>query len=252
MADLPAADQTAGTPARPGDEIRATSVLPARRRSVTLHTADGLRLQGDLAVPEDRPPSGTLVCLHPLPTHGGSLDSHVYRKAAWRLPALAGIAVLRFNFRGTGGSDGEFDEGNAERYDLAAALDLVEAEDLPAPWLVGWSFGSEVVLKHGWEDASIAGAILLSPALKRAGDADLDAWARRGTPLVALVPELDDYLRPAEARDRFRRVPQVDLVAVAGAKHLWVGERAVRRVLDEIVARVNPPAAPLPRVWRPS
>ena len=52
-------------------------------------------------MPEDRDPVATLVCLHPLPTHGGMMDSHVFRKAAFRLPALAGIAVLRFNTRGT-------------------------------------------------------------------------------------------------------------------------------------------------------
>ena len=43
----------------------------------------------------DRDPVATLVCLHPLPTHGGMMDSHLYRKAAWRLPALADMAVLR-------------------------------------------------------------------------------------------------------------------------------------------------------------
>ena len=57
----------------------------------------------------------TLVCLHPLPTHGGMMDSHVFRKAAWRLPALAGLAVLRFNTRGTssvrGASEGSFSAG---------------------------------------------------------------------------------------------------------------------------------------------
>ena len=64
--------------------------------------------------------------------------------------------------------------------------------------------------------------------------------------MVALVPEHDDYLQPPEARRRFARVPQAEVVGVDGAKHLWVGEPAVRRVLDEIVARVAPDAAPLP------
>ena len=73
--------------------IRANSVLPARREAITLHTADGLSLVGELALPPDRDPVATLVCLHPLPTHGGMMDSHVIRKAAFRLPALAGIAV---------------------------------------------------------------------------------------------------------------------------------------------------------------
>ena len=234
-------------------EIGPHTVLPADRRPVQLHTADGLRLVGELALPLDRPPVATLVCLHPLPTHAGSMDSHVYRKAAWRLPAMAGIAVLRFNFRGTtsveGTSEGVFDDANAERYDLAAALDLVEAEDLPAPWVVGWSFGTEVTLRWAHEDPSVVGAVLLSPPLHRAQDADLVAWGASGKPLVVLVPELDDYLRPAEARERFALVPQAELIAVDGAKHLWVGERFVRVALSEIVRQLNPSALPLPTHW---
>src|ERR671932_2314630 len=108
-------------------KIRGSSVLPARREPLTLQTADGLRLVGELALPLDRDPVATLICLHPLPTHGGMMDSHVFRKAAWRLPALAGIAVLRFNTRGTaslrGKSEGEFSAGEQERYDVAAAIE---------------------------------------------------------------------------------------------------------------------------------
>src|SRR5436190_5080869 len=122
-------------------DIRANTVLPADRRPVTLHTADGLRLVGELSLPADRKPVATLVCLHPLPTQGGFMDSHLIKKAAWRLPALAGIAVLRFNTRGTasphGTSEGTFDSGESERYDVAAALDLAESEDLPSIWLLG-------------------------------------------------------------------------------------------------------------------
>ena len=62
-------------------------------------------------------------------------------------------------------------------------------------------------------------------------------------PSSALVPELDDYLRPAEAAERFAAIPQAEVVGVDGAKHLWVGEAAVRRVLDEIVTRVAPEAS---------
>ena len=82
-------------------EITASTVLPARREHITLRTSDGLTLVGELALPEARPPVATLICLHPLPTHGGMMDSHVLRKAAYRLPALADLAVLRFNTRGT-------------------------------------------------------------------------------------------------------------------------------------------------------
>jgi uncharacterized protein len=67
--------------------------------------------------------------------------------------------------------------------------------------------------------------------------------------VLALVPELDDYLRPAEARARLARVPQAEVIAVERAKHLWVGERYVRIVLNEIVRRVNPAAWPLATDW---
>lgn len=235
--------------------IRANTVLPARRLDIELHTADGLRLVGELALPLERDPVATLVTLHPLPTHGGFMDSHVLRKASHRLPALADIAVLRFNTRGTtsprGTSEGRFDGGHDERFDVAAAIEFAEFADAPElmnRWLVGWSFGSDLALMYG-NDPSVEGAILLSPALMFSGPEHLQAWAGSGKPLVALVPELDDYLRPAEAVQRFSVIPRARVVGVQGAKHLWVGEQYVRRVLDEIVSTLCPGAGPLPKTW---
>lgn len=240
---------------RDPDEIRANSILPARRRDVELHTADGLTLVGELALPAEQDPVATLVTLHPLPTHGGFMDSHVFKKAAFRLPALADLAVLRFNLRGVtsprGTSQGNFDGGQDERFDVAAAIELAEFHDepeLPHRWLVGWSFGTDLTLMYGL-DPSITGAILLSPPLRFSQPEHLAAWADSGKPLVALVPELDDYLRPEEARERFSAVPQAEVVAIEGAKHLWVGEPYVRRAHQEIVTRVNPAALPLATTW---
>jgi alpha/beta superfamily hydrolase len=231
------------------EDIRHDTVLPAVREDIELHTADGVTLVGELARPADRPPVATLVTLHPLPTHGGFMDSHVLRKAAARLPALAGLAVLRFNLRGVssarGTSGGSFDNGVAERYDVAAAIEYAEFAELPHPWLVGWSFGTDLVLRYGC-DPGIDGAVLLSPPLRSAVDDDLDVWARSGKPVLVLVPELDDYLRPPEARRRFARIPQARVVGVDGARHLWVGEPYVRRALDEIVQQVLPGSGPLP------
>jgi hypothetical protein len=68
--------------------------------------------------------------------------------------------------------------------------------------------------------------------------------------MLILVPEFDDYLRPAEAKERFARIPQAEVIGIDGAKHLWLGEPYVRRVLDEIVARVAPEVpTPLPTRW---
>lgn len=233
-------------------EIRSGVELPARREDIELHTADGLTLVGELALPLERDPVATIVCLHPLPTAGGFMDSHIIRKAAARLPAIADLAVLRFNFRGVhsprGRSQGAFGDGIDERHDLAAAMELVRERALPSPWLVGWSFGTEVALTWGLEHP-IVGAILLSPPLKRTSDEQLAAWRGSGRRLVAVVPEFDDYLRPEEARERFAIVPETELVPIADGKHLWVGEVQTRRVLTEIVRAVNPAALPLLTEW---
>ncbi|WP_158867894.1 alpha/beta hydrolase [Leifsonia sp. AG29] len=233
-------------------EIRGGVELPARREEITLRTRDGLDLVGELSSPLDREPVATLVTLHPLPTAGGFMDSHILRKAAARLPALADIAVLRFNTRGTssprGRSQGEFGHGVDERYDVEAAMTFVTERRLPHPWLLGWSFGTELALMYGREQP-VDGVILLSPPLHRAKPEHLAAWAGDERPLVALIPEFDDFLRPEEAAERFRPLPQVELVDVAGGKHLWVGENQTRRVLDEIVERLNPAALPLPTRW---
>jgi alpha/beta superfamily hydrolase len=230
-------------------EIRANSILPAHREDIELHTADGLTLVGELARPLDRDPVATLVCLHPLPTHGGMMDSHVFRKAAWRLPALAGVAVLRFNTRGTssvrGASEGSFDGAVGEKYDVAAAIEFAEFAELPNIWLLGWSFGTDLTLMHGL-DPAVVGAILLSPPLRFSDKSHLSAWQASGKPVTAIVPEFDDYLRPTEAAARFAGVAEV--VPVDGAKHLWVCD--AETVLDEIVKRVAPGVTvPLPRTW---
>ena len=235
-------------------EIRGGIELPATVERIELHTGDGFTLVGELATPVGREPVATLVTLHPLPTAGGFMDSHILRKAANRLPALADLAVLRFNTRGTssprGTSEGDFGHGVTERADVAAAMAFVTERQLPNPWLVGWSFGTELALKYG-RSHPICGAILLSPPLHSTSDDELAAWADDERALVALIPEYDDYLRPEAARRRFASVPTLRLVAVEGGKHLWIGENLTRRVLTEIVATVNASALPLATEWPP-
>lgn len=232
-------------------EVRSGVELPAKREEISFVTSDGLTLVGELALPLNREPVATLVTFHPLPTHGGFMDSHIYRKAANRLPALADIAVLRFNTRGTtsprGTSEGSFGEGVTERADVEAALQFALDRGLPNLWMVGWSFGTELTLKYG-SDKPIVGAILLSPPLHRTNDEEILRWSGNGKRVLVLVPELDDYLQPAEAAIRFASIEQAEVIGVDGAKHLWVGESATKRVLNEIVKAVNPAKYPLPEV----
>ena len=229
-------------------EVRSSVELPGSRESLVLRTSDGLDLIAELALPLENEPLATLIMLHPLPTAGGFMDSHIFRKAANRLPALAHLAILRFNTRGTespqGKSQGSFDGGVSEKFDVESAVNFAKQRGLPNLWLVGWSFGTELALKYG-PDLDVLGAILLSPPLHRTSNEELARWNETAKRLVALIPEHDDYLKPEQAKERFAVIEKVELINIEAAKHLWVGESATKRVLNEVVKIVNPLAYPL-------
>jgi alpha/beta superfamily hydrolase len=224
-------------------------VLPANRRAITIKTADGLNLIGEVATPIGNRVA-SILCLHPLPTAGGMMDSHVYKKAANRLPAMAGIEVIRFNTRGTtseaGTSDGTFGEGVTEKFDVEAAIEFAFNElGVEKLWVLGWSFGTDLALKFAI-DSRVKGLILLSPPLRTSEASDLEFWAKDSRPITALIPEFDDYLKPEAAAVAFKDVPQIKLINVDEAKHLWVGEPSVYRVLSEITKIISPEKLPLP------
>ena len=229
--------------------VRPSSVFEAVRTPFHLRTEDGIDLIGEVAAPIGGS-KGAILCLHPLPTAGGMMDSHVYKKAANRLPAMAGITVVRFNTRGTtseaGTSTGEFDNGKSERFDVEAMLrycfDDLKLENV---WVTGWSFGTDLALQHA-KDPRHKGLILLSPPLRTTTNEQLEYWNTDLRPIAALVPEFDDYLQPEAARERFAIVPKLKIIAVHEAKHLWLGEPSVHRVLSEITSIVTGVATTLP------
>ena len=229
--------------------IRPSTILPALRAPITIKTSDGLNLIGEVATPKGEI-SGSLLMLHPNPSGGGMMDSHIYKKAANRLPAMAGIQIIRFNTRGTtseaGSSDGQFDQGISEKLDVLAAIDYcfdkLQVKDL---YVIGWSFGTELALKYA-HDRRIKELILLSPPMIATSDEDLEFWKEDGRPITALIPEHDDYLKPEAAMLRFSEVGNIKQINVDGAKHLWVGEPMVYLVLSEIVKVIAPSRLPLP------
>ena len=229
--------------------VRSSSVFESTRTPFHVRTADGVDLIGEVAAPIG-PSQGAILCLHPLPTAGGMMDSHIYKKAANRLPAMAGITVVRFNTRGTtseaGSSTGTFDNGKAEHFDVEAMLsycfDVLQLENL---WVTGWSFGTDLALQHA-KDPRHKGLILLSPPLRTTTQEQLEYWNQDPRPITALIPELDDYLKPDAASQRFGVVPKIKIIAVDGSKHLWIGEPSVHRVLSEIRSIVTGDQEPLP------
>jgi len=229
--------------------IRPSTVLPANRTPFTIKTSDGLNLIGEVATPIGEI-TGSLLMLHPNPSGGGMMDSHIYKKAANRLPAMAGIQIIRFNSRGSeseaGKSEGEYDHGKSEEQDVLAALDYCfETLKINDLYVIGWSFGTELALQYA-RDKRIKELILLSPPMLSTTDEDLDFWIKDGRAITALIPELDDYLKPDAAKLKFSRVKNLKQIDVAGAKHLWVGEPMVNLVLSGIVKVIAPSRLPLP------
>ena len=200
--------------------IRPSTVLPANRSLITIKTSDGLNLIGEVATPIDEI-TGSLLMLHPNPSGGGMMDSHIYKKAANRLPSLSGIQIIRFNTRGStseaGTSEGEYDAGKSEKLDVLAAInycfDELNVKDL---YLIGWSFGTELALQYG-RDKRIKELILLSPPMLSTTQDDLDFWAKDGRPITALIPELDEYLTPEAAKKRFASISNLKQIDVKDA-----------------------------------
>jgi len=170
-------------------------------------------------------PTGALVC-HPHPLHGGTMDNKVVFSLA-KVFRERGLATLRFNFRGAGGSEGEHDGGRGEREDVAAALDAL-ASRCDGPLLVaGFSFGSWVGLSTGLEDPRVVALMAVAPPVNHY---DYGAVASTGLPL-AVAYARDDELVPASAVEAWlatcRQPPRI--TPVVGASHLFHGKLAPLR-----------------------
>ena len=118
-------------------------------------------------------PSGTrraaVVFAHPLPTHGGTMHTKAVFQGTKGL-VRAGCAVLRFNFRGVGNSEGSFDGGAGEKGDFTAALDYMAAKYPDSPlWAAGFSFGSWIALETGAVDDRVTALIGIAPPVTKLG-----------------------------------------------------------------------------------
>ncbi|HEY4333148.1 MAG TPA: alpha/beta fold hydrolase [Ilumatobacteraceae bacterium] len=158
--------------------------------TVMLDALDGVRLQADL----DRVEGGwgSVVLTHPHPLYGGDRFSPVVDSLFRALPA-AGFNVIRFDFRGVNESSGEHDNGDSERLDVLAAIELLEVvEPDAALWLVGYSFGAVVALNV--VDPRVTGWIAIAPPLVGAAARCLAANDHR--PKTIVVAAHDQFAPP--------------------------------------------------------
>jgi len=175
-------------------------------------TSDGVRLPGDIVVPEGA--RGGAVLLHPHPRFGGNRLNAVVAALFRSLPA-AGIAALRFDFRaGAGGEGGDLVQ---ERLDAVAGLDVLAAHVPEVPLaVVGYSFGAAVGL--GVEHASVRARVAIAPPL-----AVMDVQPASALPTLVLVPALDQFSPPSAVEPIVADWPDTTVEVVDGADHLLVG-----------------------------
>ena len=185
------------------------------------------------------PRAGVVVC-HPHPQYGGDMDSPVVVTAA-RACARSGLATLRFNFRGVGGSTGGWDEGRGEQDDVRAALaHLAEALGPTAPVaLAGYSFGAAMAAQVAAAGQPLAGLLLIAPPLAMRGLPAPPA-AVQG-PVLVVAGSADTYC-PATALTALAMAwPAASVTVLDGADHFFFGG------LEALDAAVTGWAAKLPR-----
>jgi alpha/beta superfamily hydrolase len=205
---------------------------PTDVEDAVCRTSDGLDLEAELAVPPT--PNGAVVLAHPHPQQGGSMRSLVTSELFRTLPA-AGIATLRFNFRGVEGSEGTFGGGVAEHDDVVAAIDRLRVATSATPLvLAGWSFGADV--SASVVDPRLAGWFLIAPPLRVLPDERLVA-ASDPRPKHLAVPEHDMFRPPDSAREATAGWTNTTVEVVPGADHFLVGRTA--KVAAALVAFVR-------------
>jgi uncharacterized protein len=207
---------------------------------VTFRTEDGVRLEGELRLPDGTPRGSAVIC-HAHPRHGGSKDHPILWAVRNELAGKRGFATLGFNFRGTMGSGGSFGGGRDELADVRAAIGTVR-ERADGPTLVfGWSFGASVALREAFEDRRVSALALFGIPL-RPNDLQLpplpDAvdLRRLKRPLLLLAGEHDEYCPADELRAYGDGVAEV--LIIEGTDHyLWRHEREAATIVGDFTSQ---------------
>jgi alpha/beta superfamily hydrolase len=192
---------------------------PAVREDHVTFEAAGHRLEGMLAAPPGAF-VGAVLC-HPHPLYGGTMDVPLIAAVATALQE-AGVATLRFNFRGAGRSEGEHDEGTGEREDARAAVAfLAERTGISRLALGGYSFGAVVALAAGADDARVERLAAIAPPVDWL---DLSLLGTAAKPKLFVAGDRDPYC-PMDALERaLAGVAQPrELVRLSGVDHFFFG-----------------------------
>jgi len=181
-----------------------------------------LVLEGILAIPEGAGPYPAVIVCHPHPLYGGSMDNNVVYSLCKTL-TQASLVSFRFNFRGVGGSQGEFGHGTGEREDVKAAVSLintVKEVDSGRIGLAGYSAGAGFALPVGSDDERITALAAVSPPLSIF---DFDFLNSCLKPKLLISGSRDDIIPTGQFLEFYQSLPEPkEYEIVEGADHFWV------------------------------
>jgi uncharacterized protein len=197
------------------------------------------RIEAILKEPSSQVARVAIIC-HPHPLFGGTMHNKVVYRIA-KAFQNAGFAVLRFNFRGAGRSQGGHDEGRGEQDDLRAAIKFMKGKYAAAEvWLAGFSFGSAVVLRAACDDTSVRALVAAGAPVSKYDFSEVTACEK---PKLFVQGELDQFGRAADLERFFQRLsgPKA-LRIIEGADHFFEGhlaelEEAVSDFIESNVGR---------------
>jgi uncharacterized protein len=185
-------------------------------------------------------PHTAVVFGHPHPLHGGTMHTKVVFRAAKAL-ASGGWAVLRFNFRGVGQSDGTFGDGVGEVEDFRAALTFMQSRyPAAALWAAGMSFGAWVALTAGATDERVETMLGMAPPVDRY---DFSAFRRSRKEKFFIHADRDEVCPLPAVQQFFAELPDPKrLFVIEGATHLFIEKLdvvadTVRAIVAERQAR---------------
>jgi alpha/beta superfamily hydrolase len=187
--------------------------------ALAIHVPDGPALEARLG-PVASPKGGFVVC-HPHPLYGGDMDNPVVIRSA-EVAQAAGYATLRFNFRGSGSSEGVHDKGRGEQEDVRAAMAAL-ASHLPAGsrvGVMGYSFGAAMAARATRPDLPEAPLGLIAPPL---GMFDFDFLQTNPGRLLLVAGTADSYC-PVEALHRLAAITSAEERIIEGADHFFFGK----------------------------
>jgi alpha/beta superfamily hydrolase len=193
------------------------------RKTKVSFSSGGLVLEGILAIPEGAGPFSAVIVCHPHPLYGGSMDNNVINSLSETL-TQASLVAFKFNFRGVGGSQGEFDQGIGEQKDVESAISListVEAVDSERIGLAGYSAGAGFAFPVGFNNDRIRALAAISPPLSMF---DFDFLKRCPKPKLLISGSRDDLIPIDQLLEFCQNLPEPkECENVKGADHFWWG-----------------------------